>query len=109
MGGRGGGNNGGNDVNPNDKPMISLPTPVDTSREKLKSKLRASTSLLSLTRLDRSINNTVMAVPIEQYNLSQMEKLLNFCEIPTVLDFQAYLDRAADGEDGRRLYQDQRD
>lgn len=100
MGGRGGGNNGGNDVNPNDKPMISLPTPVDTSREKLKSKLRASTSLLSLTRLDRSINNTVMAVPIEQYNLSQMEKLLNFCEIPTVLDFQAYLDRAADGEDG---------
>jgi serine/threonine-protein kinase haspin len=79
--------------------MISLPTPVDTSREKLKSKLRASTSLLSLTRLDRSINNTVMAVPVEQYNLSQMEKLLNFCEIPTVLDFQAYLDRVAAEED----------
>lgn len=93
-------NNGGGSST--DKPIISLPTPVETSREKLKNKLRASTSLLSLTRLDRSMNNAVMAVPVEQYNLSQMEKLLNLCQPPTVLDFQAYIDRARADENVKR-------
>lgn len=43
-----------------------------------------------------------MAVPVEQYNLSQMEKLLNLCQPPTVLDFQAYIDRARADENVKR-------
>lgn len=75
-----------------EKPMISLPTPVDTSREKLKNKLRASTSLLSLTRPD--MNGSAVAVPVEQHNLSQMEKLLHLCKTPAIMDFHAYIERA---------------
>lgn len=75
-----------------EKPMISLPTPNETSREKLKNKLRASTSLLSLTRSD--MTGSAVAVPIEQHNISQMEKLLHLCKTPAVMDFRSYIDRA---------------
>lgn len=76
------------------KPIISLPTPIETSREKLKNKLRASTSLLSLTRPDAA-GSLAIAVPVEQHNIWQMEKLLGMCKIPSVMDFQSYIDRAS--------------
>lgn len=75
------------------KPMISLPTPNETSREKLKHKLRASTSLMSLTRYN---GFSTLAVPVEEHNLSQMEKLLSLCQTPTVMDFRSYVNRACE-------------
>lgn len=89
--------NSGSEVpNSVEKTMISLPTPIETSREKLKNKLRASTSLLSLTRSDMH-GSLAVAVPVEQHNLSQMEKLLSLCKTPTVMDFQSYIYRASTG------------
>lgn len=77
----------------NTRTIISLPTPNETSREKLKNKLRASSSLLSLTRPD-AFGSLAVAVPVEQHNHSQVEKLLGMCNVPSVLDFQTYIYRA---------------
>lgn len=77
----------------NTRTIISLPTPNETSREKLKNKLRASSSLLSLTRPD-VFGSLAVAVPVEQHILSQVEKLLGMCNVPSVLDFQTYIYRA---------------
>lgn len=76
-----------------EKTIISLPTPVEASREKLRNKLRASTSLLSLTRNNTSQGSLAIAVPVEQHNLTQLETLLSMCKTPSILDFQAYIDR----------------
>lgn len=97
-----GSGNGGNGSSSNDyypsspieKHIISLPTPIDTSREKLKNKLRASTSLMSLTRNNTSQGSLAIAVPVAQHNLTQLETLLSMCKTPSILDFQAYVDRA---------------
>lgn len=75
------------------KTIISLPTPNETSREKLKNKLRASSSLMSLTRPDKS-GSLAIAVPFEQHNISQMEKLLRMCKIPSIMSFQAHTNQA---------------
>jgi serine/threonine-protein kinase haspin len=73
----------------NEKPVISLPTPVDTSREKLRNKLRASNSLMSLARSDTS--NSLVAVPAEQYQQSQLDTLLGLCNSSSICDFTTYI------------------
>lgn len=72
------------------KPVISLPTPNETSREKLKSKLRASSSLMSLTQTDVYGSSLTVAVPIEQHNLHQMEKLMAMCSTQEILNFNSF-------------------
>lgn len=72
------------------KTVISLPTPNETSREKLKNKLRASSSLLSLTRSD-TMGSLAVAVPVEQHNHSQMEKLMSMCKISRIIEFTKYI------------------
>lgn len=77
------------------KTMISLPVPLDASREKLKNKLRASSSLLSLTRSETPGSGSVtIAVPVDQHNLSQMEKLLGLTTSGVIEDFDKYIEMA---------------
>lgn len=72
-----------------DKPMISLPTPIDTSREKLRNKLRASNSLMSLARSDTS--DSLVAVPMAQHVQSQLDTLLGLCNSSSICDFDSYI------------------
>ncbi|ANB14580.1 protein kinase ALK2 [Sugiyamaella lignohabitans] len=78
-----------------DKTMISLPIPVDGSREKLRNKLRASTSLLSLARSDTSGSLTV-GIPIAEYEQSQLQTLLSLCSCAEIEDFSDYIDHGYD-------------
>ncbi|CAN6672873.1 hypothetical protein TRVA0_047S00584 [Trichomonascus vanleenenianus] len=71
-----------------EKPVISLPTPSDTSREKLQNKLRASNSLLSLARSDTS--NSLVAVPVREHERYQLDVLLGLCNSSTICDFDSY-------------------
>lgn len=65
--------------------MISLPVPVDASREKLKNKLKASSSLLSITRSET--DGATIAVPVDVHISSQMGKLLAMTSSNKVEDF----------------------
>lgn len=77
------------DQDENEKPVISLPTPNDTSREKLRNKLRASNSLLSLARSETS--NSLVAVPAEQFQQSQLDTLLGLCNSSSIYEFSEYV------------------
>lgn len=73
-----------------DKSMISLPTPIDGSREKLRNKLKASNSLLSLAHSDTGSSLT-HGVPVEEYQKSLIDTLLGLCNSSMVVDFEQYL------------------
>lgn len=83
---------GGSSESNMEKPMISLPTPVEASREKLKNKLRASSSLLSLTRSEDGSGDP-LAIPAHEHHLSQMEKLLSLSTSKTIQEFETYLQK----------------
>lgn len=74
-----------------DKSMISLPTPVDSSREKLRNKLKASNSLLSLTRTDTGSSSLTHGIPVQEYQDLMLKSLLGLCNSSTVVDFDHYM------------------
>lgn len=73
------------------KAQISLPTPDNLSRDKLRNKLKASSSLLSLTRSETD-SSQVVAMPFEDLQTTQLSTLLNLCDCGEVVDFTFYLD-----------------
>jgi serine/threonine-protein kinase haspin len=73
------------------KAQISLPTPDNLSRDKLRNKLKASTSLLSLTRSETDTSQ-VVAMPFEDLRTTQLSTLLNLCDCGEVVDFTFFLD-----------------
>ncbi len=98
-----------NSNSPNlDKTMISLPVPINTSREKLNNKLRASNSLLSLSYSNSNSNSnsnshtnnnhsggTSPIITFEQ-SMQQhldflMKSLLNLCNSNEILNFTDFL------------------
>lgn len=83
------------------KPIISLPTPVDASREKLRNKLRASNSLLSLAKSES--NGSLVAVPVEEYQQAQLQSLLGLCNSSDIYEFDQYIDDIND-ESYHQLY-----
>lgn len=72
-----------------DRSMISLPTPVEASREKLHNKLRNSNSTWNLSRTEA---NETVAIPVEEYQQNFLNRLLSTCSTSTVLNFAAYID-----------------
>lgn len=62
----------------NSGPLISLPIPDQVSRDKIKTKLRNSTSLLSLN------SSTPMAK--QQYDQSIFTQMLEYCDIKHIID-----------------------
>lgn len=70
---------------------ISLPTPSDSSREKLSNKLRGSNTLLTLTKGENS-NGLTVGVPCKLYDESQLGQLLSLCSAPTVQPFSGFVD-----------------
>lgn len=73
------------------KAQISLPTPDNLSRDKLRNKLKASSSLLSLTRSETD-SSQVVAMPFEDLQTTQLSTLLNLCDCGEVVDFSFFLD-----------------
>lgn len=73
------------------KAQISLPTPDNLSRDKLRNKLKASSSLLSLTRSETD-SSQVVAMPFEDLQTTQLSTLLNLCDCGEVVDFTFFLD-----------------
>lgn len=75
-----------------DRSMISLPTPVEASREKLHNKLRNSNSTWNLSRTDA---NETVAIPVEEYQQNFLNRLLSTCSTSTVVNFAVYVDSIA--------------
>lgn len=73
------------------KAQISLPTPDNLSRDKLRNKLKASSSLMSLTRSETD-SSQVVAMPFEDLQTTQLSTLLNLCDAGEVVDFTFYLE-----------------
>lgn len=95
-------NSSSSDNTTSQKTVISLPTPNETSREKLKNKLRASSSLLSLTQSD-TMGSLAVAVPVEQHIILQMEKLMSMCKVSGIIEFTKYLYQIALAGEFRKI------
>lgn len=88
-----------------DKSMISLPVPVEESREKLRNKLRASTSLLSLTPSEASATGAglTVGVPVAEYTQARMEQLLSLCSYNQAMPFDDFIESVSAAGDLRKL------
>ncbi|KAG7820163.1 hypothetical protein KL919_001650 [Ogataea angusta] len=79
---------------------ISLPVPNQTSRDKIKNKLRNSSSLLSISSFmstgsnrTRYENKEVFAVRAEEYDSLQHKLLLKLCNQQRVVSFSALMNK----------------
>ncbi|ODQ65652.1 hypothetical protein NADFUDRAFT_50936 [Nadsonia fulvescens var. elongata DSM 6958] len=73
-----------------DKTTISLPTPMDSSRDKLRNKLRGSPSLLSLYK-STNVTSDAVALPIVEYERRQLENLLGLCTGSDIDPFNTFI------------------
>lgn len=78
---------------------ISLPTPSDSSREKLSNKLRGANSILTLTKSEGT-NGLTVGVPLKQYEETQLGLLLSLCTSPSVQPFNEYVQEFIRSQNG---------
>ncbi|CCH44513.1 Serine/threonine-protein kinase [Wickerhamomyces ciferrii] len=85
-----------------DKTMISLPKPDTNSREKLKTRLRNSSSIISInsvisrqptnqTMVSSANSNPTTIMTSNEYDSKQLNKLVTLTSYPEVLNFNNYI------------------
>ncbi len=84
-----------------DKLNISLPIPNNTSREKLRNKLRASVSLLSLE--SENLNDKLITGNLDSHDEYQLKKLLNLCDFNYCIDFKSYINSRISNNNNNKL------